>query len=417
MELKRAVITGLGAITPLGNDLKSFWNNIREGKSGAVPITKFDASKCKTRFACEVKDFDPSVRLDAKEARKMDLFCQYALASSGEALENSGIDLETVDKERVGVIWSTGIGGITSFQEEITTFARGDGTPHFSPLFVTKMIGDMSAGLISIKYGFHGMNFITQAACASSTNALIDAFNYIRLGYADVIVAGGSEAGITESGIGGFNAMRALSMRNDSPETASRPFDVDRDGFVLGEGAGALIVEELEHAKRRGATIYAEVGGGGLTADAYHMSASHPEGYGAYLGMRNALNDARVNPEDVDYINTHATATPIGDVSETKAIERLFGDSLESVSVSASKSMTGHLMGAAGAIEAIICVMSINDNLVSPTINTTTIDPQISPKIHFVLKQAEERPVNLAISNTFGFGGHNAIAVMKKFSG
>lgn len=416
MELKRAVITGLGAVTPLGNDLAGFWNGICEGKSGAAGITKFDAAKCKTRFACEVKSFEPGQRLDGKESRKMDLFCQYALVSTAEALEHSGIDLDNADKERIGVIWSTGIGGISSFQEEITSFARGDGTPHFSPLFVTKMIGDMSAGLISIKYGFQGMNFITQAACASSTNAIIDAFNYIRLGYADVIVAGGSEAGITETGIGGFNAMRALSMRNDSPATASRPFDIDRDGFVLGEGAGALIVEELEHAKHRGATIFAEIAGGGLTADAYHISASHPDGYGAYLGMRNALNDARVNPEDIDYINTHATSTPVGDVSEVKAIERLFADTLDSVSVSASKSMTGHLMGAAGAVEAIICVMSINDGVVPPTINTTTVDPQINAKIHLVLNESEQRPVNVAISNTFGFGGHNAIAVMKRFS-
>lgn len=417
MELKRAVITGLGAVTPVGNDLGGFWSSIREGTSGAAGITRFDAAKCKTQFACEVKSFEPGRRLDGKESRKMDLFCQYALVSTGEALEHSGIDLNSVDKERVGVIWSTGIGGISSFQEEITSFARGDGTPHFSPLFVTKMIGDMSAGLISIKYGFQGMNFITQAACASSTNALIDAFNYIRLGYAEVIVAGGSEAGITETGIGGFNAMRALSIRNDSPATASRPFDVDRDGFVLGEGSGALIVEELEHAKNRGATIYAEIAGGGLTADAYHISASHPDGNGAYLGMRNALNDAHVNPEDIDYINTHATATPVGDISETKAIERLFCNTLDTVSVSASKSMTGHLMGAAGAVEAIICVMSINENVVPPTINTTTVDPHISPKIHFVLGQSEERPVDVAISNTFGFGGHNAIAVLKRFRG
>jgi 3-oxoacyl-[acyl-carrier-protein] synthase II len=416
MELKRAVITGLGAVTPLGNDIGTFWHNIREGRTGAAGITKFDASRHKTQFACEVKGFDPTERLDGKEYRRMDLFCQYALAASDEAIADSGFDLDHLSKERVGVIWSTGIGGISSFQEEIANFARGDGTPHFSPLFVPRMIGDMSAGLISIKHGFQGMNFITQAACASSTNAIIDAFNYIRLGYADVIVAGGSEAGVTESGIGGFNAMRALSVRNDSPQTASRPFDVDRDGFVLGEGAGALIVEELDHAKRRGATVYAEIGGGGLTADAYHISASHPEGHGAFRGMRSALSDARLNPEDVDYINTHATSTPIGDVSEVKAIEKLFGKTLESVSVSASKSMTGHLMGAAGAVEAIICTLSIRENLIPPTINTIKIDPKINPKIHFVLHESEERPVDVAISNTFGFGGHNAILAFKRFT-
>ena len=416
MELKRAVITGVGAVTPLGNDAETFWKSIREGRSGAAPITKFDPSKYKTQFACEVKGFDPAERIDGKEFRRLDLFCQYALAATDEAIGNCGIDLETADRERIGVIWSTGIGGISSFQSDIAGFARGDGSPHFNPLFIIKMIGDMSAGAISIRYGFQGMNFITQAACASSTNALIDAFNYVRLGYADVIVAGGAEAGITETGIGGFNAMRALSIRNDAPQTASRPFDVDRDGFVLGEGGGALIIEELEHAKRRGAPILAEIVGGGLTADAYHISASHPDGHGAFLGMRNALADAGLNPEDVDYINTHATSTPVGDVSEMKAIEKLFGSTLDTVSVSASKSMTGHLMGAAGAIEAIICVKAIQDNLVPPTINTETIDPAINPKIHFVLKQSEERPVNVAISNTFGFGGHNAIAAMKRFT-
>ncbi|HUX19977.1 MAG TPA: beta-ketoacyl-ACP synthase II [Spirochaetia bacterium] len=416
MDLKRAVITGLGAVTPLGNDVATFWKNIQEGRSGAAAITRFDAAKYKTQFACEVKGFDAAARIEGKEFRRMDLFCQYALAAAGEAVENCGVDLETADKERIGVIWSTGIGGISSFQEDIAGFARGDGTPHFNPLFIVKMIGDMSAGVISIKYGFQGMNFITQAACASSTNAIIDAFNYIRLGYADMIVAGGSEAGVTETGIGGFNAMRALSVRNDSPATASRPFDVERDGFVLGEGAGALIVEELEHAKRRGATILAEIGGGGLTADAYHISASHPDGHGAFRGMRNALEDAHLNPSDVDYINTHATSTPVGDVSEMKAIERLFASTLDTVSVSASKSMTGHLMGAAGAVEAIICVMSIQANVVPPTINTSTLDPQINPKIDFVFKESRERQIDVAISNTFGFGGHNAIAVLKRFT-
>jgi len=416
MDLKRAVITGLGAVTPLGNDMPSFWSNIRDGKSGAARITRFDPTKHKTQIACEVKGFDPNQRLDGKDSRKMDRYSQFAVASAAEALENSGIDLQNADKERMGVIWATGIGGLGTFQEELTNFVRGDGTPHFSPLFVTKMLGDMSAGFISIKFGLQGLNFVTQAACASSTNAIIDAFNYIRLGYADLIIAGGSEAGITETGIGGFNAMHALSIRNDSPASASRPFDVDRDGLVMGEGAGALVIEELEYAKRRGATIYAEVVGGGLTADAYHVSASHPDGHGAYRGMLNALADAQVSPEQVDYINTHATSTPIGDVSEMRAIERLFGNSLSHLSVGATKSMTGHLMGAAGAVEAIICVKAITDNVVPPTINTVTVDPQISPKIRIVMGESEERRVDLVISNTFGFGGHNAIVVLKRFT-
>lgn len=417
METKRAVITGLGAVTPLGNDVPTFWRNVREGKSGAAPITRFDTSKYKTRFACEVKEFDPSSRLDGREYRKMDRFGQYALFSAGEAIEDSGFDLPEINRERVGVIWSTGVGGIGTFEEEISSYARGDGTPRFSPLFVTKMLGDMSAGVISIKYGYQGVNFITQAACASSTNAIIDAYNYIRLGYADVIVAGGSEAGITETGIGGFNAMRALSVRNDAPAEASRPFDAERDGFVMGEGAGALVVEELEHARKRGAKIYAEVVGGGLAADAYHVTASHPDGRGAYLAMYNALADAHLTPEEIDYINTHATSTPVGDLSETRAIEKLFAKTLDRVSVSGTKSMTGHLMGAAGAAEAIICTLAIVDNVVPPTINTATLDPEINPKIRFVFRESEERSINAALSNTFGFGGHNAILVLKRFSG
>lgn len=416
MELRRAVITGMGAVTPLGNDLASFWNALLKGVSGAGPITRFDARKFKTQFACEVKALDPTEHLEPREARKLDLFNVFAMVSADQAIRDSGLDLDRVNKDRVGVIWSTGIGGIKTFQEETSHFATGDGEPRFSPLFVTKMIADMSSGLISIRYGFRGVNFVTVAACASSTNALIDALNYVRLGKADLIVTGGCEAGVTEIGIGGFNAMRALSVRNDSPQTASRPFDVDRDGFVMGEGAGALVVEELEHARRRGARIYAELAGGGLAADAYHVSASHPEGEGALLGMKNALEDAGLSPRDVDYINAHATSTGVGDVSEIKAIDHLFNGSMDGVSISATKSMTGHLLGGAGAIEAIICALSIRDNVVPPTINTEKLDPIVPKKMHIVLREPEERHVDVAISNTFGFGGHNAIAVLKRFS-
>lgn len=417
MELKRVVVTGLGAVTPLGNTAEEFWTNLVAGKSGAAPITRFDASKFKTRFACEVKNFNPENYFDRKEARKLDLYAQYALVTATDAVTDSGIDVEKVNGDRVGVIWGAGIGGLDTFQTECTNFANGDGTPRYNPFFIPKMIADIAAGHISIKYGFRGPNFTTVSACASGTNALIDALMYIRLGKADMFVAGGSEAAVNEPGVGGFNAMHALSTRNDSPETASRPFDLDRDGFVLGEGSGAFILEELEHAKARGAKIYAEFVGGGLSADAHHITAPHPEGLGATNVMRNALSDANLLASDIDYINVHGTSTPLGDIAESKAILEVFGESAYKLNISSTKSMTGHLLGAAGAIEAMAAVMSIVDGVVPPTINHFTDDPAFDPKLNFTFNKAQKREVRAALSNTFGFGGHNASVIFKKYEG
>ena len=415
MTLKRVVVTGLGALTPLGNSLKDYWENLVKGTSGAAPITYFDVSKFKTQFACEVKGFDPLNYFDRKEARKLDPFAQYAMVVADEAVQDSGIDPEKVNRDRVGIIWGSGIGGLKTFYEECAEFARGDGTPRFNPFFIPKMIADIASGKISIKYGFRGPNFTTVSACASSTNALIDSFNYIRLGKADVIVAGGSEAAVNEAGVGGFNAMHALSTRNDSPATASRPFDLDRDGFVLGEGAGCVILEELEHAKSRGAKIYAELAGGGLSADAYHITAPHPEGLGALNVMNNALLDSGLQAADIDYINVYGTSTPLGDIAETKAIQEVFGEHAYDLNISSTKSMTGHLLGAAGAIEAIAAIMAVKEDVVPPTINHFTDDPQFDPKLNFTFNKAQKRTVNAALSNTFGFGGHNASVIFKKF--
>ena len=415
MELRRVVVTGLGAITPLGNSLKEYWEGLVSGKSGAAPIQRFDASKFKTRFACEVKNFDAGTLLDRKEARKMDLFVHFAIGSTDEALKDAGIDPAKVDPDRTGVIWGAGIGGLRTFQEEVSTYAKGDGTPRFNPFFIPKMISDIAPGHISIRYGFRGPNFSTVSACASSTHSLIDSLNYIRLGKADIIVSGGSEAAITEAGIGGFNAMHALSERNDSPETASRPYDLDRDGFVLGEGAGCIILEELEHAKARGAKIYAEIVGGGLSADAYHITAPHPEGLGALNVMRMALQDANMKPEEIDYINVHGTSTPLGDISETKAVVSVFGESAYKMNISSTKSMTGHLLGAAGAIESIASIMAIKEGIIPPTINHFTDDPQIDNRLNFTFNKAQKRTVKAALSNTFGFGGHNASVIFKKY--
>ena len=384
--------------------------------SGAAPITHFDASLFKTQFACEVKNFDIEQFIERKEARKMDPFTQYAMVAAEEAMGDSGLNLETLDLSRAGVIWGSGIGGIKTFQDEVTAFNQGDGTPRFNPFFIPKMIADIAAGFISIKYGFRGPNFVTVSACASATNALIDAFNYIRLGKADVFISGGSEAAVTESGIGGFNAMKALSQRNDSPQTASRPFDNDRDGFVLGEGAGALILEELEHAKARGAKIYAELVGGGMTADANHITAPHPEGLGASSVMKIALEDAGLQPEQIDYINVHGTSTPLGDVSETKAIQQIFGEHAYKMNISSTKSMTGHLLGAAGAIEAIACIMAMQHSLVPPTINHFTDDEAFDPRLNLTFNSPQEREINYALSNTFGFGGHNCSVIFKKYN-
>ena len=416
MNLKRVVVTGIGALTPIGNTKDEFWKGLAAGVSGAAPITRFDASLFKTQFACEVKNFDVEQFIDKKEARKMDAFTQYAMVTADEAIVDAGLDLETIDKYRAGVIWGSGIGGLRTFQEEVTEFAKGDGTPRFNPFFIPKMIADISAGFISIKYGFRGPNFVTVSACASATNALIDAFNYIRLGKADLFISGGSEAAVTEAGIGGFNAMKALSQRNESPETASRPFDKDRDGFVLGEGAGALILEELEHAKARGAKIYAELVGGGMTADANHITAPHPEGLGASSVMQIALEDAGLKPEDIDYINVHGTSTPLGDVSETKAIQKIFGEHAYKLNISSTKSMTGHLLGAAGAIEAIACILAMNNSLVPPTINHFTDDESFDPGLNLTFNQAQAREINYALSNTFGFGGHNCSVIFKKYN-
>ncbi|WP_143961775.1 beta-ketoacyl-ACP synthase II [Litoribacter populi] len=416
MNLRRVVVTGLGALTPIGNNLQEFWEGLANGVSGAAPITRFDASKFKTQFACEIKNFDVEQYIDKKEARKMDPFTQYAMIVAEEAMKDSGLDLETINLNRAGVIWGSGIGGLKTFQDEVTTFAHGDGTPRFNPFFIPKMIADISAGFLSIKYGFKGPNFVTVSACASATNALIDAFNYIRLGKADVFISGGSEAAVTEAGIGGFNAMKALSQRNDSPETASRPFDKDREGFVLGEGAGALILEEYEHAKARGAKIYAELVGGAMTADAHHITAPHPEGEGAGNVMKLALEDAGLTPEDIDYINVHGTSTPLGDVSEVKAIQKVFGDHAYNLNISSTKSMTGHLLGAAGAIEAIAAIFAVQKDLVPPTINHFTDDENLDTKLNLTFNKAQERKVNAALSNTFGFGGHNCSIIFKKIA-
>ena len=415
MELKRVVITGLGAITPLGNNVADYWQGLLDGKSGAAPITLFDASKFKTQFACEVKDFDPGKYLDRKEARKLDRFSQLAIASSEEAVQDAGLLNAGLDPDRIGVIWGSGIGGLRTFLDEVSNFAKGDGTPRFNPFFIPKMIADIASGHISMRYGFRGPNYTTVSACASSTNALIDAFNTIRLGQADVILSGGSEAAVNEAGIGGFNAMHALSERNDSPETASRPFDIDRDGFVLGEGSACLILDEYEHAIKRGAKIYAEVAGGGLSADAYHLTATHPEGLGAFNVMRNALKDAQMQPSDIDYINVHGTSTPVGDPSEAKAILKLFGDSAYDLNISSTKSMTGHLLGAAGAIESVATVLSVVNDVIPPTINHFTDDPAFDPKLNFTFNKVQHRTVRAALCNTFGFGGHNASIIIKKY--
>jgi len=414
MSPRRVVVTGLGALTPIGNTLPAYWEGLLSGTSGAAPITYFDASKFKTQFACEIKNFDPLAHFDRKEVRKYDRFTQYALVATQEAIEDSGLDLERIDKDRVGVIWGAGIGGLETFQNEVIDFAQGDGTPRFNPFFIPKMIADIAPGMISIQYGFAGPNFATVSACASSANALIDALNYIRLGYADIMVSGGSEAGVTIVGMGGFNAMHALSKRNDDPKTASRPFDKDRDGFVLGEGAGSLILEEYEHAKARGAKIYAELLGGGLSADAHHMTAPHPEGAGAIKVMQNCLKDANLKPEDVDAINMHGTSTPLGDIAESKAVKAVFGEHAYNININSTKSMTGHLLGAAGAIEAIASIMAIKHGIVPPTINHQTPDENIDPKLNFTFGKAQKRTVNIALSNTFGFGGHNACVVFGK---
>ena len=416
MKPRRVVITGLGALTPLGNTLPAYWEGLLSGTSGAAPITHFDSSKFKTQFACEIKDFDPLNFMDRKEARKCDRFAQYALVTTDEAITDAGLDFEKEDRDRIGVIWGAGIGGLETFQNEVLNFAKGEGSPRFNPFFIPKMISDIAPGLISIKHGLRGPNFATVSACASSSNAMIDSLNYIRMGIADIIVSGGSEAAVTIAGIGGFNAMHALSTRNEDPKTASRPFDRDRDGFVLGEGAGALILEEYEHAKARGAKIYAELAGGGLSADAHHMTAPHPEGIGAKKVMINCLRDAGLNPEDVDTINMHGTSTPLGDVAETNAVKAVFGDHAYKININSTKSMTGHLLGAAGAIEAIACIMAIKNSIVPPTINHQTVDEQFDPKINFTFGESQRRNVNVALSNTFGFGGHNACLIFKKIS-
>lgn len=414
MTLKRVVVTGAGALTPIGNNLHQYWEGLKEGKSGAAPITKFDATLFKTRFACEVKGFNFEDFMDRKEGRKMDPFAQYAMVTADEAILDANLPLSELDLDRIGVIWGSGIGGLFTFQEEMRSFAKGDGTPRFNPFFIPKMIADLSAGHISIKYGFRGPNFVTVSACASSTNAIYDAYTYIKLGKADAIVTGGSEAAVCIAGVGGFNAMKALSERNDSPETASRPYDKDRDGFVLGEGAGALILEEYEHAKKRGAKIYAEVLGGGLSADAYHITAPHPDGAGITKVMQNALDEAGIKPEEVDYINTHGTSTPLGDIGEIKAIQKVFGEQAYKMNISSTKSMTGHLLGAAGAIEALACILAIKEGIVAPTINHFTDDEELDPRLNLTFNKAQKKEVKVALSNTFGFGGHNASVIFKK---
>ncbi len=412
--MRRVVVTGMGALTPIGNNLNEYWQNLLVGKSGAAPITKFDTSKHKVHFACELKDFDASQFFDPKEFKKIDPFSQYALITADEALKDSGLDLDTINKDRVGVIWGSGNGGIQTFQDQMMEFCQGDGTPRFTPFFIPRILVDIASGWISIKYGFRGINFCPVSACATSTTAVIEAFNYIKWNKADIVVTGGSEAAINESAIGGFSSAKALSTRNDSPYTASRPFDITRDGFVMGEGAGALILEEYEHAIKRGAKIYAEVVGGGMAADAYHLTGTHPEGDGAVLGMNEALREAGISPDEVDHINMHATSTPLGDMSELKAAKRVFGER-KSLAISATKSMTGHLLGAAGAIEAIATVLALKDQKVPPTINTTEIIPEFADSFHFPLNKFEDKSLNYAMSNTFGFGGHIATIIFKKY--
>ncbi|RLD86348.1 MAG: beta-ketoacyl-[acyl-carrier-protein] synthase II [Bacteroidetes bacterium] len=416
MQLKRVVVTGMGALTPIGNNVNEYWEGLVNGVSGAAPITYYDASKFKTRFACELKNFNVTDYMNRKDARKMDKFTQYAMVASDEAIADSGLDFDKEDRNRIGVIWGAGIGGLETFQNEVLEYAKGDGTPRFNPFFIPKMIADIAPGQISIKHGLRGPNFTTVSACASSANSMIDALNYIRLGQADVIVTGGSESCIAIAGVGGFNALQALSTRNDDPATASRPFDKDRDGFVIGEGAGAMILEELEHAKARGAKIYAEVIGGGLSADAYHITAPHPEGLGAKAVMENCMRNAGIKPEEVDAINMHGTATPLGDVAELKAVKAVFGDHAYKLNINSTKSMTGHLLGAAGAVEAIASILAINNGIVPPTINHFTDDDQIDPKLNLTFNKAQKRDINIAMSNTFGFGGHNACVLLKKFT-
>jgi 3-oxoacyl-[acyl-carrier-protein] synthase II len=416
MQLRRVVVTGIGALTPLGKTLDEYWEALVNGVSGADHIQQFDCSKFKTRFACEVKDFDPTQYLDKKEARKIDRFTQFALIVSDQAVKDAGLSKEAVDVDRVGVIFASGIGGLITFQEEVSAFALGDGTPRFNPFFIPKMILDIAAGHISMRHGFRGPNYAVVSACASSTNAIIDAFDTIRLGKADVVLTGGSEAVVSAAGVGGFNAMKALSERNDDPKTASRPFDKDRDGFVMGEGAGMLVLEELEHALKRGAKIYCEIAGGGATADAHHITAPHPEGLGANNVMKAALKDAGLQPTDIDYINVHGTSTPLGDIAETKAILNVFGEHAYNLNISSTKSMTGHCLGAAGALEAIACVMSVVHDIIPPTINHFTDDPNLDSKLNFTFSKAEKRTVRAALSNTFGFGGHNASVIVKKYS-
>ncbi|MGJ8591587.1 MAG: beta-ketoacyl-ACP synthase II [Aquaticitalea sp.] len=414
MELRRVVVTGLGALTPIGNTKDEYWDALVAGKSGAAPITYFDAEKFKTKFACELKNFEPTDFIDRKLVNRMDRFTQYAMVASDEAIADAKLDLSVVDKLKVGVIWGAGIGGLETFQDEVLNFAAGDGTPRFNPFFIPKMIADIAPGNISIKHGFMGPNYTTVSACASSANAMIDALNYIRLGYCDVIVTGGSEAAVTKAGMGGFNAMHALSTRNESPETASRPFDATRDGFVLGEGAGAIILEDYEHAKARGAKIYAEVLGGGLSSDAYHMTAPHPDGIGVIAVMKNCLENAGLKPEDVDHINTHGTSTPLGDVAELKAIAEVFGNHAKNININSTKSMTGHLLGAAGAVESIAAILAMEHGIVPPTINHSVVDENINSELNLTLNKAQKRDVKVAMSNTFGFGGHNACVLFKK---
>ena len=414
MQLKRVVVTGLGALTPIGNNIEEYWNALVNGVSGAAPITHFDASKSKTRFACEVKNFNPTDFINRMDARKMDKFTQYAMVASDEAIADANLDLQTINKLRVGVIWGAGIGGLETFQNEVLNYSQGDGTPKFNPFFIPKMIADIAPGHISIKHGFMGPNYTTVSACASSANAMIDALNYIRLGHCDVIVTGGSEAAIAIAGVGGFSSMQALSTRNETPETASRPFDANREGFVLGEGAGAIVLEEYEHAKARGAKIYAEVIGGGMSSDAYHITAPHPEGIGVVAVMKSCLENSGIKPEEVDHINTHGTSTPLGDVAELKAISAVFGDHAKNININSTKSMTGHLLGAAGAIESIASILAMKHGIVPPTINHSSVDENINPELNLTLNTAQKRDIKVAMSNTFGFGGHNACVAFKK---
>ena len=415
MQLKRVVVTGLGALTPLGNNVTNYWDALLKGVSGCGPITKFDATKFKTRFACEVRNFDAGDYIERKEIRKMDAFSHYAIAVCDEAVKDAGmLNNAAIDPDRVGVVWGSGIGGLRTFQDEVSAFATGDGTPRFNPFFIPRMIADIACGHVSMRFGYRGPNYTTVSACASSTNAIIDAFNLIRLNKADIIITGGSEAAVNEAGVGGFNACMALSMRNDSPETASRPFDKDRDGFVLGEGGGAVILEELEHALARGAKIYCEVGGGGMSSDAYHLTAPHPEGIGVIAVMNNCLRDANMKPEEVEHINTHGTSTPLGDVAELKAISAVFGEHAKNININSTKSMTGHLLGAAGGIEAIASILAIEHGIIPPTINHVHIDENINPELNLTLNKAQKRDIKVAMSNTFGFGGHNACVLFKK---